>query len=207
MTPSGRYFVSSGGPPMGTWAWSHDFTQKKKLHHTSEHSDLAVGPNGHDYYVSVDYESTHGDVFFIDIDACPWVPADDDGAPDCPRTVLFELYQNGSYAAMHISGKAFGKPGWALMGTYGTGQERDGSWPWYTNKLFAIELTTAGTPRVYDLAYHRVDSDGYWTEPQGSVSRDFSRIVFNTNWGEESETDVDDYLVQLPPGAIPDARQ
>lgn len=201
MTPSGRWVITSSGSPDGEWAWSPDFSQKKRLHHTSEHSDVAVAPNGHDYFVSIDYESSRGDVFYTDIDACPAVPASQADAPVCPRTVLFPLYQNGSAAALHISGRAFNRPGWVLMGTYATSPSRDGSWPWYTDKLFAIELTA--TPRVYGLAYHRVDYNGYWTEPQGSVNRDFTRIVYNSNWGVSTTLDVDDYLIQLPANAIP----
>src|SRR5262249_352944 len=65
MTPSGRWFVSSGE---GTFAWSPDFKVRRQLHHRSEHSDLAVGSNGHDYYVSIDYQSNEGFIFMVDVD-------------------------------------------------------------------------------------------------------------------------------------------
>ena len=204
MTPSGRWVVS-GGDTEGTWAWSPDFSVKKKLHHKVEHVDVAVGVDGHDYYIAPDYETDHGDVFAADIDACPSVPADATDAPTCDRIVLFHLYNDGSTAALHISGKAFNKPGWVLMGTYITTPQRDGVWPWFTDKLFAIEI--APNPRVYNLAYHRVYSDGYWTEPHSSPNRDFTRLMFNTNWGNESSTDVDDYMIELPQNALPPAAQ
>lgn len=203
MTPSGRWFTSSGG---GTWAWSLDFSQKKKLHHASEHSDIAVGANGHDYYGSIDFQSNHGDVFFVDIDTCPSVPAsaNPDDVPDCPRTVLFPTYIDGSHASFHFSGKAFNKPGWMLVSSYGTEPSRNGDWPWFTDKEFAIELNAS--PRVYGLGYHHGTDDGYWTEMQGSVNRDFTRVVFNSNWSTGSSTDVDDYMIGLAPGMIPDAQ-
>ncbi len=202
MTPSGRWFVS-GGNTEGTWAWSPDFTIKKKLHHKVEHVDIAIGVDGHDYYISPDYETDHGDVFAADIDACPGVPADATDAPTCDRIVMFGLYNNGSSAAIHVSGKAYDKPGWILIGTYDTTPSREGEWPWFTDKLFAIEISS--TPRVYNLAYHRAFADGYWTEPHASVNRDFTRIVFNTNWAVETQTDVDDYMIELPPDSIPPA--
>lgn len=196
MTPSGRWFTSSGDTE-GTWAWSRDFTQKKKLHHKSEHSDLAVGPNGHDYYVSIDYQSNAGDVFAVDIDNCPAVAADATDAPECPRIVLFPTYINGAATAMHFSGKAYDKPGWVLISTYQTGPTRDGIWPWYTDKIFAVELNSS--PRIYGVGFHHVDDyEGYWTEPHASVSRDFSHIMFNSNWNTTSDNDVDDYMIQLP---------
>jgi hypothetical protein len=202
MTPSGRWFTSSSDSD-GTWAWSPDFTQKKKLHHKSEHSDLAVGVNGHDMYVSIDYETNYGDVFFTDIDDCPAVPATATDAPMCPRTVLFGSYVNGSTTGMHFSGKAFDNPGWVLIGTYGTNPSRDGTYPWFRSKLFAMELNAQ--PRVYELGFHRGVPDGYWTEPHASPDRTLSRLMFNTNWGVTTTTDVDDYMIQLPPGGIPPA--
>jgi hypothetical protein len=206
MTPSGRWFESSGDTD-GTWAWSLDFTQKKKLHHKSEHSDIAVGVNGDDLYVSIDFQSDNGDVFFVDIDNCPAVPADADPAstPECPRTVLFSTYINGAETSMHISGKAFDKPGWVVLSTYSTAAERDGSWPWFTNKEMAVELNA--TPRVFGLGYHHGTDLGYWTENQGAVNRDMTRVMFNSNWSENSDTDVEDYMIQLAPDMIPDAVQ
>jgi hypothetical protein len=205
MTPSGRWFTSSDDT-QGTWAWSPDFSQKKKLLHKSEHSDIAVGKNGHDLYTSIDFQSNNGDVFFVDIDACPAVPADADAAstPECPRTVLFSTYLNGASTSVHISGKAYSKPGWVLISTYNTHQDRSGVWPWFTNKEIAIELKSS--PRVYGLGYHHGGDDGYWTENQGAVSHDFTHIAFNSNWSTGSATDVDDYLIQLAPGMIPDAQ-
>jgi hypothetical protein len=204
MTPSGRWFESSGDTD-GTWAWSPDFTEKKKLHHKSEHSDIAIGPNGHDYYVSIDFQSNDGDVFFVDIDNCPAVPAnaDPDTTPECPRTVLFPTYLNGAATGLHISGKAYAKPGWVLISTYGTTQDRNGNWPWFTDKEIAVELNA--TPRIYGLGFHHGTDLGYWTENQGAVNRDFTRMAFNSNWSENSDTDVDTYLIELEPGMIPDA--
>jgi len=202
MTPSGRWVVEVNTP---TRVWSPDFSVKKNLGIKPEHVDVAVGVDGHDYFVGPAYESDNGDVFATDLDACPSVPADAPDGPVCPRVVLFQLYHDGSTAALHVSGKAFNKPGWMLMGTYITTPQRDGTYPWYTDKLFAIEI--APSPRVYNLGYHRVYSDGYWTEPHASPNRDFTRLMFNTNWGNESSTDVDDYMIELPQNAIPAAAQ
>jgi hypothetical protein len=203
MSPSGRWFTSSSDEE-GTWAWSPDFTHKKKLHHKSEHSDLAIGADGHDIYVSTDFQSSDGDVFFIDIDACPAVAAAMPAAsvPACPRTVLFPTYMNGAHASTHFSGKAFAKPGWIVVSTYDTQPTRLGTWPWYTNKIFAVEL--AANPRIFNLGYHEVTHyAGYWTEPHASPNRELTRIVFNSNWNTTSQDDVDDYMIVLRPDALP----
>ena len=202
MSPSGRWFTASDDT-LGTWAWSPDFSQKKKLHHKSEHSDIALSANGHDLYVAIDFQSNSGDVFYTDIDTCPAVAADADPAsvPVCPRTVLFSTYLNGASTSLHISGKAYARPGWVLISTYGTRRDRSGAAPWFTDKEIAVELKPNG--RVYGLGFHHGGADGYWTENQGAVSRDFTRIAFNSNWNTGSATDVDDYMIQLAPGMIP----
>lgn len=199
MSAAGRWYVTSSDST-GTWAWSPDFSKKKKLLDKSEHSDQALGPNGQDYYVSIDFQSNSGDVFFVDIDACPAVAASASTAPLCPRTVLFPTYINGSTSSFHFSAKGMSKPGWAVMGTYGSKASRDGTMPWFSNKVFAIELKAS--PRIYPIAYTRQTPGGYWAEPHASVSRDFTRVIFNSNWGTGTE-DVDAYIVHIPQSALP----
>ena len=201
MTPSGRWFTVSGFD--GVYAWSPDFSLKKKLHHTTEHSDIAIGANGHDTFVSLDYQSNGGDVFYIDIDACPAVAADVPDPPECPRTVLFPTYVNGSTTALHISGKGYRKPGWVVITPYGTALSRDGTMPWYGNKVFAMQLDP--NPRVYELARHHslgVAPTAYWSEPQSTTNRDLTRIMFNSSWYGTDQTNVEAYLIQLPADAI-----
>ena len=202
MSPSGRWFVSSGFD--GTWAWSPDFSKKKKLNASTEHSDIAIGANGEDAYVSIDYQSSGGEVFMVDIDACPAVDAANTRASLCPRTKLFDTYVGGSEGALHISGKAFDHPGWVVVSPYGTQPKRDGTLPWFANKIFALQL--AANPRVIELADHRSVWDpkttSYWFEPQATVNRDFTRIAFTSSWGGHKEEDLDAYMVQLPANAI-----
>lgn len=83
-----------------------------------------------------------------------------------------------SATALHVSGKAFARPGWVM----------------------AVQLKAS--PTVYTLAHHRTASNGYWTEPVASVNRDFTRVVFNSNWSSGSDTDVDAYVVEIPARAL-----
>jgi hypothetical protein len=180
MSPSGEYIVPSwDGNAYGTTAFSRDFTQQVKLHHKSEHSDLALLPNGHDAYVSVDYQSNAGDVFMVEIQTGQ-------------KTVLFPTYLNGTATALHVSGKAFNRPGWILMSTYSTQPATH----WLHKKLFAVELKA--DPTIVNLAHTHVVSNGYWSEPHASVNRDFTRVIFNSNWDTGSDLDVDAYIVVLP---------
>jgi hypothetical protein len=182
MSPSGRWLVVSG--ETGTVAWSRDFRTRQPMQPHTEHSDLAIGANGHDLYVSIDYD--HGGYFMmVDIDTGR-------------RTDLIRTYVSGAATAVHFSGKAYDRPGWVLVSTY------DGKGPaqWYTDKVFAMEL--APNPRVYQLAaHHSVVKGTYFAEPQAAVNRDFTRVLFNSNWGSPGSDDVDAYMIRLPPRAFP----
>ncbi|MFN4121441.1 carbohydrate-binding domain-containing protein [Acidovorax sp.] len=183
MSPSGNYCVVSGDGARGTVAYSRDFSQQTRLLHKSEHSDLAIDANGDDVYVAVDYQSNAGDIFMTNLRT---------GV----RTALLSSYANGSATALHISGKAFNRPGWVVLSTYGG----TGSTQWFHKKIMAVELKP--NPQVYNLAFSRTASNGYWTEPVASVNRDFTKVLFNSNWGNGSSTDVDAYMVQIPSGAL-----
>ena len=58
ISPSGRFVVPSWAysPKLGTRAYTPDFKSYRMLHTDSEHSDLAIGPNGEDFYVATNYK-------------------------------------------------------------------------------------------------------------------------------------------------------
>jgi hypothetical protein len=177
MSPSGRWITASWEE--GVYAFERDFSHPVKLHHKGEHSDLAIGADGDDYFVSIDYEAHGGPVFMLNLRT---------GA----RTDLFATYLHGSATAIHFSGRAFARPGWVLASTYGS----TGSLEWLHGKVMAIELKEH--PRVLELASTHVVYDEYFTEPHASVNRDFTRVVFGSNWGIKTPTDIDTYLIELP---------
>ena len=181
MSPSGNYcVVSSGG---GTVAYARDLAgSPRPLLPTSEHSDIAIDANGDDVYVSIDFPG-NGEVFMINLRS---------GV----RTALVPTYLGGgSFTALHVSGKGFRRPGWALVSTYsGGGPQR-----WYHHKVFAVQLKA--DPVVYTLAHHRAVVPEYFAEPHASVNRDFTKVLFNSNWGS-GNVDVDAYLIDLPGDAV-----
>jgi len=184
MSPSGDYCVVSGNDAIGTSAYSRDFSQRTQLHHGSEHSDIAIDANGDDVFVAVDYQSNAGDIFMLNIRT---------GV----RTLLLPSYLAGTATALHISGKAFNKPGWIVLSTYA---DNSGDRQWFHRKVMAVELKA--DPRIYNLAFtHNVDNE-YFTEPHASVNLDFTKVVFNSNWGTGSAKDVDAYMVEIPSDAL-----
>ncbi|TCP09690.1 InlB B-repeat-containing protein [Caldimonas thermodepolymerans] len=182
MSPSGNYVVVS-------WlnrvvAYDRNLKNPRTLQNNSEHSDIALDANGDDQYVAVDYQSNNGAVFMINLRTGQ-------------RTDLFGTYISGTATALHISGKAFNKPGWVLVSTYAN---YGGAQQWLHKKIMAVQLKA--NPTIYHLAHTRVVDNGYWTEPQASVNRDFTKVLFTSNWGVNSSMDVDAYMIELPAGAI-----
>jgi hypothetical protein len=59
--------------------------------------------------------------------------------------------------------------------------------------------------RVVRLAHTRslvneeIEHD-YWAEPHATVNRDFTRVLFTSNWGRSGTGEVEMWMGVLPPG-------
>lgn len=197
MSPSGKYVVVSwdGGPVV----LDRNLTNARSLARRGEHSDIALNAAGDDVYVSIDYDSHGGPVFMVNLRTGE-------------RTKLFDTYVDGTATAMHFSGKAYNKPGWVVVSTYAdyVGNSKlsrlfasDG-FKWLHRKVMAVELRA--NPTIVNLAFHHSKYAEYWSEPQASTNRDLTRVLFNSNWGTASKTDVDAYMIMVPPGSFGDRR-
>ena len=206
MSPSGKYCVVSHttatGP--GTRAYRRDFQAPYgtstpdawlQLHTTSEHSDIALDPQGRDVYVSVDYQSNGGDVFMLNLETGQ-------------RTPLFSTYPGRTATALHISGKAYNRPGWVLVSTYAEHPADDSSVQglhderrqWLHRKMFAVSLTE--NPDIRSIAYINSDAFKYEAEPQATVNRNFTRMLFNSTWNGSSMADQEVFLTAITAQAL-----
>lgn len=185
MSPSGRYVVVSWNDR--TVAYSNQFLEPRLLLDSSEHSDLAIGIDGDDYYVSIDYASDGGDLFMVNLDT---------GV----RTGLMSSYISRKATTVHVSGKAFDKPGWVVVSAY---DRNEGDPEWFYQRIWLMEMKE--NPRAYPLAFHQSrivpssGADNYWAEPQASINRAGNTVIFNSNWNNSDVRDVDVYSVVIPP--------
>ena len=195
MSPSGRYAVPSWGRGEGgTRAYTRDFSENRLLLDGSEHSDLAIGPNGEDFYVYADYSGPDDG----------WIIARDIDSGQKIR--IAPLYQGDheSYT-VHISGQAFDRPGWVVLSTYDDFARYGEQTPSPTlrpeyRKVWLAELKPDG--RKLGLAHVRASAvarTDYFSEPQATPSRDLSRVVFSTDFGSGT---VEDYIIGLPSWAL-----
>jgi hypothetical protein len=98
----------------------------------------------------------------------------------------------------HISGRAFDRPGWAVVSTHTSDVA---SHTWMDNEVFLVELRAGGT--VVRLAHARslVDPEqehDYWAEPHATSNRDLTRVLFTSNWGRSGTEQVEMFEI-LPP--------
>lgn len=204
MSPSGKYCVISGDDQAGTRAYRRDFKTPYRsgssapylqLHKKSEHSDLAFNRNKEDVYVAIDYQSDKGDIFMVNLET---------GV----RKMLFPSYLKRTATAIHVSGKAFNKPGWVVISTYG---EHHADTPaqnlrhsadrqWLHRKIFAVSLD--GKATVRSIAYANSDALSYWAEPHATVNRDFTRLLFNSTWNGSNARDMDAFMAAIPQNAL-----
>lgn len=189
ISPSGAYVVPAWAynPALGTRAYPVDFSSYTQLLPETEHTDLAIGPNGEDMFVYTDYQAgairakniATGDFF--------------DLAPIYPRT-------GASYAA-HISGKAFGRPGWVVVSTYADAADYGATAPdpildAMHRKVSLFELVPNG--RKFSVAHTHAAANygGYFGEHQATISRDGTRILFASNFDDGGPPDS--YMIGLP---------
>jgi hypothetical protein len=113
-------------------------------------------------------------------------------------TALWPIDFQHSAIGLHFSGRAFRRPGWVLVSTSNGARP---SYTWMDDQIFAVELKEGG--RVVRLAHthsmydENIEHD-YWAEPHASVNRDFTQIVFTSNWGRSGMAEVDMYMIRLP---------
>lgn len=191
-SPLGKYCVPSSDGKLGTVAFTVDFSKQVKLQPRSEHSDLGLGKDGKEVYVYSDYsDGPRGGKI--------WMVRLDDGA----ATELFSLYgPNHSSVAVHISGVAMDKPGYFVIDfdhcTENYNQAPcDPKKQWFYDKVVIVELTTP--PKIYSLAHTHFGDAGYFGETQSVANRDLTKVLFVSSWERKNESDISDYMVDVPP--------
>jgi len=196
ISPLGNYFLvqmdkycepgtlGTEDDPCGLMVYDQSLQNGRGLLRIVGHSDTALTAAGREALVYQDIDTDN--ISMLDLTSGAVTP-------------LWPIDFSHTPIGLHISGRAFDRPGWAVISTH------DGdvaSHTWMDDQVFAIELEPGR--RVVRLAHTHslVDENmehDYWAEPQASVNRDLTRIVFTTNWGRSGTGEVEMYLIELPP--------
>lgn len=189
MSPSGDFVVAQFSSALRTRAYDRSLASSRVVDCGPNHSDLVKGVDGDDYYVAIDY-TNFGDAACSPANGYVFMRNLRTGA----RTDLFPTYVAGTVTSAHFSGRAFRKPGWFLLSTYA--RRGTGGIQYFHEQVMAVQLQA--NPTVHHLAHHHSLVNSYWAEPHASVNRDFTRVIFNSNWGSGLD-DIDAYVVEVPP--------
>ena len=195
ISPLGTYFVAafdhycerdevgSDARPCGLMVYDRDLRNGRNLRRIIGHYDLALDAAGREVIVYQD----------VDTDEIAML-----SLATGERTPLWPIDFSHGAVGLHFSGQAGSRPGWALVSTH---DETAASHSWMDDQVFAIELKARG--RVVRLAHTRslvnpkMEHD-YWAEPQATVNRSFTRVLFTTNWGRSGTDHVETMLIDLP---------
>ncbi len=199
ISPLGTYYLASfdrtcepgtgrgdDAHPCGLMVYDRDLTNGRSLLRVIGHYDTALDAEGREVIV---YQSIDTDeIAMLDLE---------NGA----ITPLWPIDFSQTPIGFHFSGLAYDTPGWALVSTYSGGYPD--AYTWMDDQVFAVELKESG--RVVRLAHTHslVDEDqehDYWAEPQATVNRDFTRVLFTSNWGRSGSESVEMFLIELPRG-------
>jgi|GEM_PF-523057 len=196
ISPRGDYFLAgflaecsnpsrrgTDAHPCGLMVYDRNLTHGRGLGDYAGHGDAALDAQGREVFVYQDSATDH----LSKVDLATGT-----------NTPLWPIDFSHTSISFHISGRAFNRPGWALISTTDSSTT---SYTWMDDQVFAIELKANG--RVVRLAHDRTLVDpsqerDYWAEPHGSVNRDFTKVLFTSNWGKSGTGEVEMYMVTLP---------
>jgi hypothetical protein len=176
--------LGSDANPCGFMVYDRKLENGRGLLRIIGHYDAMLDAEGREVILYQDIDSDH--ISMLDLETGIVTP-------------LFPIDFSHTAIGFHFSGRASDRPGWGLVSTSNGGHPTDHTW--MDDSIFAVELKENG--RVVRLAHtHSLyDEDieqDYWAEPHASVNRDFTRVIFTSNWGRTGTEEVDMYMIVLP---------
>ncbi|GAB4449417.1 MAG: hypothetical protein Kow00120_19650 [Anaerolineae bacterium] len=172
--------------PCGAMVYTRDLSEGWGIARSIGHNDVTLDAAGREVVV---YQASETDqIVMTDLETGETTP-------------LLDLDFSGGVYGLHISGRAFNRPGWVAVSVHPEAPSLDFDNPfWMVGTVFALELKAE--PRVIQLAHHhaiRSEADeDYFAEPQVTVNRDFTRLLFTSNWARYGAGEVEMYMIVLP---------
>jgi len=171
--------------PCGLMVFDKNLKNGRGLLRLIGHSDTAIDGGGKEVLIYQDIDTD--EIAMLDLTSGTITP-------------LLPIDFSHTAIGFHFSGRATRVPGWALVSTY---DNDPASYTWMDDRVFAIELKPGG--RIVSLVHTHslVDANlehDYWAEPQATVDRDFSKVLFTSNWGRSGSSEVDMYAILMEHG-------
>jgi len=187
-------------------AYTRDLTDWTWIDCGPSHNDTAIGANGHDYYLGIDWSnygdancsSANGYVFMKDIHAGFVSEGYATGRVD-----LMATYVGGAHG-VHVSGRALDRPGFAVVSTYYC---NSGTCPAsISDRVYLVPMQVGSTPLLLAQTWNDYGGGLYFAEPQATINRAGTRVLYASNHDDTCpdegapcpDENVDSYIIDLP---------
>jgi hypothetical protein len=174
ISPTGAFvLIGAEYTPIDTRVYrTSNLAYVRSLQQQPDHGDMCLGTDGRDYWVAFNQGGTwDGYITRFDVET---------GVAQG----LLNTYVSGGATAGHISGKAYGRPGWVAVSTDG---EYNTVGPltneWFYRQVFMMNIVDPTL--VVRLANTQCTVRRYEDAPVASVSRDGNLVAFNSNFGAD----------------------
>jgi hypothetical protein len=172
ISPTGSFvLIGAEYTPIATRVYrTQNLAFVRELQQQPDHGDMCLGADGRDYWVAFNQGGAwDGYITRFDIET---------GAAQG----LLNTYVNAGATAGHISGKAYGRPGWVAVSTYG---EYNTVGPltneWFYRQVFMMNIVDPTL--IVRLANTQCEPRVYEDSPVASVARNGNLVAFNSNFG------------------------
>ncbi|MFH1682913.1 MAG: hypothetical protein ABIA37_03890, partial [Candidatus Woesearchaeota archaeon] len=182
MSPLGNYVIigadeGNGGNLDGLVIANKELTQFHQLARSTAHSDTGLDSTGKEVIVMQNSQTDYIDLIPLDFFTNP---VNGDYSTSTIKRLARLYYasdsKQGFNSGLHISCNA---PGYCLVSTYLEPGQKEQNW--LDNSLVLIKLDPE--PKGYYLAKTRSVVDSYWEEVQATLTKDGTKAVWTTNWG------------------------
>jgi len=187
MSALGRYVLIggddyNGGNLAGLTMADRALTRFHRLNYGTGHSDVGVDVNGNEVIVMQNSRTDYVDLIPIDWSTQPImdVGGSYSGTGHVPLVRLYydSSSPSGLNSGIHVSGNV---PGYCVISSY-IENLGDPEQNWLDQVNILVRLDPA-QPHAFYLSKLQTAFQSYWEEPHTSISRDGSRLVWASNWG------------------------
>jgi hypothetical protein len=203
MSPLGNWVLIGGDPDgnrktAGLNLARRDLTEFHRLAISTAHADVGLDSQGREVMVMQNNATDQIDLIPLEPGAKP-VSSPQGYAGSLVRPLVRLFYSSddpeGFGGGVHISCNS---PGFCVVSTYY--EQESASRNWLDKSIILVKLD-GEQPRAWYLATVQAKVGAYWEETQATMSRDGSRVLWSSNWGEEvGQEQVFLMELTMPPG-------
>jgi hypothetical protein len=153
----------------------------RQLTPSGSHGDLGYDSAGYEVWVAAEYDTTN----------YPTVAISTYRLDNAQQTTQLLSGGAGSpFRPGHVSCRNYKRPGWAYITTMKASTASPPNPAQTCKEVFALKLDGSGTVQRFGWTYNNYISGHYPSESQGVPNPDGTKVMFGSNWGGTSTSDI-----------------